>query len=244
MNPKPNNMTQTKMMRTNLAWLLSAATLSLPAQAALFAVPIDNASFEDPDIGTTFGALTTGWAANGSTTLQDNASNSNFPQTIYGTQWGGAGNGAASGSIYQQVGTWDPNVEYLVSWLAGDRSNRLFLGMQVELWAGGTALGEGNDAFTLSGTELSALGAQLIESYDTPTDWSGSGVVTEEQSHVFNTGNAFTSGDALWLRVVGEGAPTGGPQQFFDNFAISEVPEPSVALLGGLGLLGLLRRRR
>jgi MYXO-CTERM domain-containing protein len=31
---------------------------------------------------------------------------------------------------------------------------------------------------------------------------------------------------------------------YFDNFAFSVVPEPSTALLGLLGGLGLLRRRR
>jgi MYXO-CTERM domain-containing protein len=30
----------------------------------------------------------------------------------------------------------------------------------------------------------------------------------------------------------------------FDNISVTAVPEPSVALLGALGLLGFLRRRR
>jgi hypothetical protein len=35
-----------------------------------------------------------------------------------------------------------------------------------------------------------------------------------------------------------------GNRVIFDNVALDSIPEPSVALLGGLGLLGLLRRRR
>ncbi|HEX7262412.1 MAG TPA: PEP-CTERM sorting domain-containing protein, partial [Luteolibacter sp.] len=39
---------------------------------------------------------------------------------------------------------------------------------------------------------------------------------------------------------TGTGQTAGG----FDEVAFSSIPEPSAALLGGLGLLALLRRRR
>lgn len=38
--------------------------------------------------------------------------------------------------------------------------------------------------------------------------------------------------------------PTGNPQFRIDDVSLIVIPEPSTALLGGLGLLGLLRRRR
>ena len=43
------------------------------------------------------------------------------------------------------------------------------------------------------------------------------------------------------LELVSSAQFTGG---WFDNMLITQVPEPSAALLGGLGLLALLRRRR
>jgi MYXO-CTERM domain-containing protein len=35
-----------------------------------------------------------------------------------------------------------------------------------------------------------------------------------------------------------------GTKAYYDNLVISAVPEPGAALLGGLGMLALLRRRR
>lgn len=47
----------------------------------------------------------------------------------------------------------------------------------------------------------------------------------------------------LLVRKVGTGGAN-GTFHVFDNVVITAVPEPSAALIGGLGLLALLRRRR
>jgi hypothetical protein len=51
------------------------------------------------------------------------------------------------------------------------------------------------------------------------------------------TTNLFTTFDSVVLRV-------GGGTATYDNIKLEVIPEPSAALLGGLGLLALLRRRR
>lgn len=48
----------------------------------------------------------------------------------------------------------------------------------------------------------------------------------------------------LTLRYTVDGATSGGGNNRLDNVQINAIPEPSTALLGGLGLLALLRRRR
>lgn len=55
----------------------------------------------------------------------------------------------------------------------------------------------------------------------------------------------FQPDDTIGFVFLGSNGTAGGARQgvAIDNFIMS-VPEPSVALLGGLGLLGLLRRRR
>ena len=55
----------------------------------------------------------------------------------------------------------------------------------------------------------------------------------------------FAPGDTIAIVFTGTNGTAGGARQgiAIDNFFLS-VPEPSIALLGGLGLLGLLRRRR
>ena len=78
--------------------------------------------------------------------------------------------------------------------------------------------------------------------------------LTFDVEKISGFGGTVTSSGAGNIRVVslaGMGYDTtngriffGGYNSTFDNLAVNVVPEPAAALLGGLGLLGLLRRRR
>ena len=60
-------------------------------------------------------------------------------------------------------------------------------------------------------------------------------------------GTALNNQAEVVFRVVALGGSTGSGSRDtvgIDNFTITAIPEPSSALLGGLGLLALLRRRR
>lgn len=75
--------------------------------------------------------------------------------------------------------------------------------------------------------------------------------ISQGNTVTINYDNTLPSmtGDTIALRISGTGSPDQGANNFantgwIDNVSITAVPEPSTALLGGLGLLGLLRRRR
>ena len=89
-------------------------------------------------------------------------------------------------------------------------------------------------------------------SFTTLGSWTNDGVfgATNFTFDRDDFGSAFDNGSQLWIRVVALNASTGSGGNFdllaIDNFSInaSAVPEPSAALLGVVGALGLLRRRR
>ncbi len=213
----------------SLALLFTACPL---ATAGLFSTPIDNPSFESPSVPNSFSTIVDLWAEETDAFVQSETSG-NMILTPHGTQWGGlSGGDAARGAIYQQVGTFDGNVSYTVSFRVGDRPNKVFPGLQVQLWAGGTALGDTNDASSLNGSTLESQGAVLIDSYTTVVPPLSGSV---EQSHVFDTGPAtldYTTGDALWVRFVA--INSGDQQALIDNVAIAPfVPEAVLDVSSG-----------
>jgi hypothetical protein len=69
----------------------------------------------------------------------------------------------------------------------------------------------------------------------------GSGVRSVNFNVTLDSGNLGTADTQLWLRITPSAS---GSEAFIDNLAVVAIPEPSAALLGGIGALVLLRRRR
>jgi hypothetical protein len=96
------------------------------------------------------------------------------------------------------------------------------------------------------------MDALLTDGLTNPTDSETSGVISALGSTVaFGAGDAFTynirvtttaATDDLSLTFSSVSGSTGGA--LFSGYTVAAIPEPASALLGGLGMLALLRRRR
>ncbi|MBK1828343.1 PEP-CTERM sorting domain-containing protein [Haloferula rosea] len=106
----------------------------------------------------------------------------------------------------------------------------------------------GDDALTirLGGVVTDMIG---LVGTDPGNSWTGGGVDTRDQNIELKGG--ITNGDADgWTDpserfvFVAQNPLDSATGTNLAGFGVAPVPEPSVALLGGLGLMGLLRRRR
>ena len=126
---------------------------------------------------------------------------------------------------------------------------------------------EGGGAAILfrQGGTIQAFNASTGVSNDVAT-WSVNDIVTVTLSGTGGVGSAFDGGGSVVNYKVGatnlgtftlaqqsaaymtfglEGAPSPSVAIFkIDNLSVNAIPEPGAALLGGLGMLALLRRRR
>jgi hypothetical protein len=203
-----------------LALILSAST----AQAASL---ITNGDFELITGGD--GGDATGWTKVGAYGIYDGVSNLNGPGTVFGSWAYVPGNGEdTSDGVYQTLTTiLVAGMSYTLSfqanpWVSGGSSN--------------IRVGNYNSGSYDSDASYSSLSLSVIDTPTTHTAWT-------LRSYTFT---ALGGEDTVYFgSALNSGlTPGSGSGYDIDNVSLVAVPEPSAALLGGLGLLALLRRRR
>jgi hypothetical protein len=238
-------------LRSKIAFATALAAAVISAHGA--SVLINNHSFETP------GQANDGnFVATGSGTGVFNSWNyvvqngGSFEDFGIENQGGGAYSGAAGGGtpsggdginnaflnqdnsglfagIFQNVGSLQANTQYTMTLAIGQRLDRTNGSVEFGLYGA-----------TTGATDIWATGTAL----GTATQVSNTPGSFQDFSVTFTTG-AIVSND---LYVAARYTETGANliQASLDNFRLDAtvIPEPSVALLGGFGVLALLRRRR
>ncbi|MGC4017005.1 MAG: hypothetical protein QM755_21195 [Luteolibacter sp.] len=128
------------------------------------------------------------------------------------------------------------------------QSQGVILGLEYDtIGAVSSSLHQDNTAGD-SGTDIrTALSSTLASTYTMTITADGSGFANSTVTLSDGTNTASITGynaNALRTLYLGVEATTGTSSANFDSIQLQAIPEPSAAVLGGLGLLVLARRRR
>ena len=126
-----------KIRRKYFICILACFAVAGFARAGLWDPPITNASFESQLLSGAWSQAVDDWYSNDFWgTFVESEEGSGIPDTDYGDNWGGLAIGDAPGMLYQPIGTWDPEMEYKITILCGQRENNDFGDIKVMLVAG------------------------------------------------------------------------------------------------------------
>jgi hypothetical protein len=202
---------------------LAVTLLMAPmAQGGLTDPPLVNHSFEDPvlDAGVQSDDINDWWDALQYTYTQDEAT-ADYPFTPYGDNWAELGNGRW---IYQQIGTYEENMDLDISFLVGQRDSKEADGVTVDLFAGGNPAlaADVNAKRDAAGFPLdSVVGAVQIATTGLLTPFSGvTGTATAEMFVQLSTGTAgagYAVGDPLWVVLS---RPSTNGRLLIDNVSV------------------------
>ena len=248
-------------MKTITLITTSLFSLSGLLSAALYINPITNGDFED-DLGLTVGSgvgnftnTASGWFGENGTSKGDyiqweGSDSGTVPDDANGEVWGGIAinenDSNNPGAYYQTIGTNEDNFKVRVSMTVGDRSNFLFQDIMVSLYSGNVT--------GANGSSLSGLGATLLDSATITNSVftlgdARDGSIAAQTATIsgleLNTGTTGVAGQDLWLEISSTvpGSNAWQYQAFIDDVVVA-IPEPSSALLLGIGALGFAVRRK
>lgn len=238
------------MMMMKAPYPAVVASMALVAPNAFAALSITNGDFQSggnvsnqPDVTNWFDSNTGDFFEQAwmSSDQSPNGSNVVIFSSLESDDFGMPSSNANDGSyIYQGIGTADgaSTVPIGFDWGApnddpGDRNIGVSVGIYAYDGVGGFSAADGTDV-------RGGAGVTLLDSASfTIASTTAGGQIENELAELDLTG---AGSDELFVRFNGYLPGSGESWPFVDNVTI--VPEPSIALLGGLGLFGLLRRRR
>jgi hypothetical protein len=204
------------------------------ASGSLWDPPVLNPSFENPVTGGAWSQVVDDWfKLSWWGSFVESELGGGIPDTPHGDQWGGVSGEA----MFQQIGTYEDNMDVPVSLLLGHRSNNTAGDVTVSIWAGGdVSVLDDYDPYGTYHT-LTEVGAVLLDSYTLPDPWGvgNPDEGTELLNAMLNTGTGGVMDDALWIQLESTG------KVWLDNLI---VPEPVTIVLLGFGSLCLVRRRK
>lgn len=235
------------MKMTPFAFLTAVALATSASTAVAATVLSENFTYAD---GSLVGATGSPWASTSGTAGQVNVTSNVL--NITGTESQDV-NASLSGSPYstgELIATFDVNFTvlptgstYFAHFL---NSNTVFRTKVFSTTTGATAgnflIGITNNTNTLAVTVPTNLSLNTTYSITMSFDLNGL-----TSSLAVNGGTEVTASDTIPsvpINGFGFRQSTGIGTMTIDNLVVTHVPEPSAALLGGLSLLGLLRRRR
>jgi hypothetical protein len=254
-NPESTKPIRTKFMNTTsrISLFLAAASLAVASSASAAIVAYSSTFSSSGSIA--------GWTSVGATPAvikwdSANASNNDYDKLdLVNTQANPLdGNGivgdmsgdteAMGDGVQGDGGLWFDTFNAT----AGDEaiaftlSGTIALGEQYNLSIG--AYNDGLSFYSGSYQLYNLTDATVLASVNSPNIIGSTGATYKPVDFTLSyTALASDVGDQLQIRFV-EAANNSGRDLYVDNLSLAVIPEPSVALLGGLGVLALLRRRR
>lgn len=236
-----------KTMKAYRSILLSvAALLALATPSARAALVVTDGGFENPTVtgDNSFNQGVTNWhdsSTSWSSYVYIHSVQIASTSQVYGSEVDG-------GWIYQSLGTrsaGEDSIGFNFDAIERDRNGYGWndKGLIINLYSGSFAGADGTD-IDAALTSFGAIEISASDIFATPLSNTGADreTVNFTTSSIDLTGVAV--GTEIWVRIettVGVSA-TDDKAIYIDNFAI--VPEPGAALLGGLGTLMLLMRRK